>query len=363
MPAVLPDDAPLSFSVERFTDWLIKTGIPWPRSATGALALDDDSFRQMAKTHPRVAPLRELRHALGEMRLFEDLAVGSDCRNRCLLSPFRARSSRNQPSNAQFIFGPSCWLRSLIQPAPGSAVAYVDWSQQEFGIAAALSGDPAMMDAYASGDPYLRFAIQAGAVPPDATKASHPAQRELFKTCALGVAYGMQEDSLARRIEQPPCVARELLRLHRETYPKFWSWSEAAVNHAMLYGTLRTVFGWTIHIGPGANPRSLANYPMQGNGADMLRLGCCLATERGIRVCAPVHDVLLVEGSADGIDDVVIRTQAAMAEASRVVLSGFELRSDAKVVCYPNRYGDPRGRRMWDSCSKHFGGFEREARS
>ena len=52
---------------------------------------------------------------------------GSDGRNRCLLSPFRSITGRNQPSNARFIFGPSCWLRSLIQPEPGRAVAYVDW--------------------------------------------------------------------------------------------------------------------------------------------------------------------------------------------------------------------------------------------
>lgn len=359
-PAELPDEAPLSFSVQRFSAWLIREGIPWPRLPSGALALDDDSFRDMAKTYPRVAPLRELRHTLGEMRLFTDLAVGTDGRNRCLLSPFRARSGRNQPSNARFIFGPSCWLRSLIQPAPGQAVAYVDWSQQEFGIAAALSGDVAMMDAYASGDPYLRFAIQAGAVPPDATKTSHPAQRELFKTCALGVAYGMQEESLARRIDQPPCVARELLRLHRQTYPTFWRWSQAAVDRAMLHGTLRTVFGWTIYIAAGANPRSLANFPMQANGADMLRLACCLATERGIRVCAPVHDALLVEGPAGKIDQVVTDTQAAMAEASRVVLGGFELRSDAKIVRHPNRYMDPRGQVMWETVMRILAGIHRE---
>lgn len=346
-PAELPDEAPLTFSVARFADWLIRSCIPWPRLESGALALDDDTFREMARSHPAAAPLRELRHALGEMRLFEDLAVGSDGRNRCLLSPFRARSSRNQPSNAKFIFGPSCWLRSLIQPPPGCAVAYVDWSQQEFGIAAALSGDTAMMDAYASGDPYLTFAKQAGAVPPDATKQSHPHERDLFKTCALGVQYGMAEESLARRIEQPPAMARELLRLHRQTYPKFWRWSESAVNHAMLHGALHTVFGWTIHVEPGVNPRSLANFPMQANGADMLRLACCLATERGIRVCAPVHDAVLVEGSDAEIDAVVGETQAAMVEASRVVLDGFELRSDAKIVRHPERYSDPRGERMW----------------
>lgn len=339
----------LSFSTQRFAEWLAREGIPWPRLESGVLALDDDTFRQMARAYPAVAPLRELRHSLGEMRLFSDLAVGADGRNRCLLSPFRSITSRNQPSNAKFIFGPSCWLRSLISPAPGRALAYVDWSQQEFGIAGALSADSAMMQAYASGDPYLTFAKQARAVPPDATKKSHPREREQFKVCALAVQYGMGPQSLAQSLGQPEPMARELLRLHRETYPTFWRWSESAVNHAMLRGWLHTVFGWRVQVGPRANPRSLANFPMQANGAEMLRLACCLATERGIAVCAPVHDALLVEGTAGEIETVVAETQRAMAEASRVVLSGFELRSDAKVVRYPDRYIDPRGERMWET--------------
>jgi len=339
----------LTFSARCFAEYLSRENIPWPRLETGGLALDDDTFRQMAKTHPAVAPLRELRHALGEMRLFDNLAVGSDGRNRCLLSPFRSITGRNQPSNARFIFGPSCWLRSLIQPEPGRAVAYVDWSQQEFGIAAALSGDRAMMAAYASGDPYLEFAKQARAVPADATKKSHPREREQFKVCALAVQYGMGPQSLARSLGQPEAMARELLRLHRATYPTFWRWSDSAVDHAMLRGWLQTVFGWRVQVGPRANPRSLANFPMQANGAEMLRLACCLATERGVAVCAPVHDALLVEGPAGEIQDVVAETQRAMIEASRVVLAGFELRSDAKTVCYPDRYIDPRGERMWET--------------
>ena len=53
-----------------------------------------------------------------------------------------------------------------------------------------------MIAAYNSGDPYLAFAKQAGAVPEDATKESHAAERELFKTCVLGVQYGMGEETL-----------------------------------------------------------------------------------------------------------------------------------------------------------------------
>ena len=81
--------------------------------------------------------MRELRVSLFQLRL-EDLAVGSDGRNRVLLSPVGASSGRNTPSNSKFIFGPSTWLRGLIKPEPGIALAYVDWSQQEFGIAASL---------------------------------------------------------------------------------------------------------------------------------------------------------------------------------------------------------------------------------
>ena len=48
-----------------------------------------------------------------------------------------------------------------------------------------------MKQAYASGDPYLEFAKLAGAVPPDATKKTHPEQRSLYKATVLAVNYGM----------------------------------------------------------------------------------------------------------------------------------------------------------------------------
>jgi len=228
------------------------------------------------------------------------------------------------------------------------ALAYVDWSQQELAIAARLSGDHAMQEAYKSGDFYLTFAKMAGAVPSNATKETHKAEREQFKTVALGVLYGLGAEGLARKLNVAPCRGRELLRMHREAFPHFWQWSDAVEMFAMLHGYLETVFGWRIRVGPDANPRSLRNFPMQAHGAEMLRLACCLTTERGIRVGAPIHDALLVEGTADEIGEVVSRTQEAMQEASEIVLPGFPLRTDAKVVRHPDRFMDPRGQRMWD---------------
>jgi hypothetical protein len=108
----------------------------------------------------------------------------------------------------------------------------------------------------------------------------------------------MEAESLARRIGQPPVVARDLLRAHREAYRAFWRWSDAAVDQAMLHGVVWTVFGWPVWTGEQPNPRSLRNFPMQGNGAELLRIACCLGTERGVEVCAPVHDAVLIAASS-----------------------------------------------------------------
>ena len=158
-------------------------------------------------------------------------------------------------------------VAELIKPEPGRALAYVDWSQQELAIAAALSSDPRMMEAYQSGDFYLTFAKMAGAVPTDATKQTHGHERDQFKTVALGVLYGLSAEGLARKLGVPACRGRELLGMHRRTFRVFWEWSDAIEERAILTGKLRTVFGWTVRVGANVNPRSLRNFPMQANGA------------------------------------------------------------------------------------------------
>jgi hypothetical protein len=335
-----------TFKTERFISWLSRVGIPWPRYPDGGLDLRDETFRVMAKAYAVVSPLRELRSSLSKLHL-GDLTVGKDGHNRCLLSPFQSRSSRNQPSNSRYIFGPSVWIRGLIKPTEGIGIAYVDWKQQEFGIAAALSGDQAMQAAYLSTDPYLFFAKLAGAVPADATDQSHSDIRELFKSTVLGIQYGMGWHSLATRIGGPPVLARDLLQAHRETFRDFWKWSGRAVDHAVLTNSIHTVFGWILHISPDFNPRALLNHPMQANGAEMMRLACCLATERGVAVAGPVHDALVIIAPIARLAEDVVITQDSMREASRTVLGGFELVTDVKIVTWPDRYMDKRGVLMW----------------
>lgn len=337
-----------TFKHDRFAEYLHRHDIQWPTTPTGRLALDDDTFSEQCKSFPALRPLKELRQALGKLRLTE-LAVGSDHHNRTLLSMFRSTTGRNQPSTTKFIFGLPAWLRGLIVPRKGFGLIYVDWAQQEFGIAAALSGDERMMNAYQSGDPYLAFAKQAGAVPLTATKNSHGFEREKFKACTLAVQYGMQEESLGKRIGLPSVYARELLNMHKRTYRQFWKWSDEVLDYALTTRKLWTVFGWKLHLSGNVNVRSVRNFPMQANGAEMLRLACCLATEAGIRVIAPVHDAVLVEAPLAEIDSVLVKMQDCMRAASRAVLDGFELRADAKTIVFPDRYLDERGIGMWNT--------------
>ena len=74
-----------------------------------------------------------------------------------------------------------------------------------------------------------------------------------------------------------------------------------------------------------------------------------------MRICAPVHDAMLIEAPSDEIDAEVERTKEIMRDASRIVLGGFALSSDPKIVKYPDRYMDDRGVEMWNRVMRIMG--------
>ena len=129
-----------TFNMERFETYLSREGLlaSWPRTENGKLSMKRKTFEDMSKGWPQLEELRQLRHARDKMRKVK-LTVGSDGRNRTVLWPFKAKTSRTQPKASPWIFSPAVWLRSLIKPAPGMAVAYIDYSSMEFLIAASLS--------------------------------------------------------------------------------------------------------------------------------------------------------------------------------------------------------------------------------
>ena len=341
----------LKFKSNLFREYLRNKGLKWPLTQTGALALDRESFRQQVKQYPELAPLKEVRDNLANLRLAK-LQIGEDGRNRALLSPFAAKTGRNLPSNAKFIFGPSAWLRALIKPPKGRSIVYLDYSSQEIAIAAVLSEDRAMAEGYTRGDPYLDFAIRAGLAPPTATKDSHKAIRQMCKQVVLGVQYGMQAESLAARIGEPLYKGQQLLRAHKESYPVYWKWVSELSHHCRAVGYIDTVFGWRKFINESDSDTALQNFPCQANGAEMLRLACTMAHQAGLKIIAPVHDAILLESPIETLDKDVLQLQNIMIEAGRIILDGFSIRVETDITTYPNRYMDDRGVVMWEKVQR-----------
>jgi hypothetical protein len=340
----------LAFRKAKFERYLNERGIPWPRTEMGNLSLSYDVFKDMAKAYPYLQGLKDVRHLLGAMKL-NALAVGTDGRNRTMLSPFQSKTGRNQPSSSKYIFGPAVWLRSLIQPEPGRALIYADYAQQEFAIAGYLSGDPAMQEAYRSGDPYLSFAKMAGAAPPDATKETHKAVRDLYKVCALGVQFGIGEISLARQMNRPPAYARDLLRQHRRVFHRYWEWSDQVLDTALLSRRMVTSLGWQLQVtgDKGAAERSIRNWMMQSTGSDILRMACVLCDQNGLEIVGPVHDAILLECPARDAERVAKKATNVMELASSIVLGPERVvRVDYKIIGHPDRFTDPRGSETWN---------------
>ena len=352
-----------SFNMELFNAYLKREGITfWPKTSAGKLSTSRQTFDDMCKGYPQLEELRQLRHMHNKMRKVK-LAVGHDGRNRTVLWPFQSKTGRTQPAASEWIFSPAVWLRSLIKPSPGMAVAHIDYSSAEFYIAAAKSDRHCgqvntMRDMYDSGDPYLSFAQRVGAIPDNISKDDLPgtpyaAIRYMYKVMLLAVQYGMSTETLAARLSVSTFQAHEMLEQHRELCAQYWRWSDDWVQHALQTGVMRTPFGWTCRTGiTEFNERSIRNWPIQAAGADMLRIACIMATRHNIKLVAPIHDAVLIEAPIDRIEADAALMREIMRRASRIVLNAdasgtLELRTICDIICHPDHYSDERGAEIY----------------
>jgi DNA polymerase-1 len=352
-----------SFRQKLLRQWLIEHGVQfWPLTPTGTLKTDAETLRAMAARCPEVAEFCYSKITLNQLKSF-DLCVGDDGRNRCMLSAFASKTSRNQPSNSAFAFGLNAAFRSLIKPDRGQALVYLDFSGQEFALAAYFSKDPNMIAAYESGDPYSDWARKNNAMPADGNKLTHPHVRAIYKRASLGVLYTMGPETLSSYVGVTRGRARALLKSHHETFPRFWRWIDAVENAAISTRALETVYGWRMRILQNARSGTISNFPMQANGAEMLRLACCYAVDRNIPIIAPIHDALLIEGPVSDIEDITREMQQCMVDASRAVLGGPAVRIDmSKPLTFPDRYVDGRDGsvELWDTTMRLLIQFKRK---
>jgi DNA polymerase I len=234
--------------------------------------------------------------------------------------------------------------------SPDVIGAYLDWRTQEIGMAAALSGDQALMDAYRSGDIYHRYALEYGlTTEPDRIKwkKAEPEIRDQMKKLSLAINYGMGVPSLARGLNRHPSVASAIIEQHKRNYTPFWEWRSQMVETAILKRKIESVFGWPLRISHSPNRRTLYNFPMQAGGAEMLRLAAWRMCEAGIVPIMLIHDgILLEEANPEKIE----YAKEIMLQAGRDVCDGFEIGVDTdQMLVGGARYYDKRpvAKKLW----------------
>jgi DNA polymerase I len=335
------------WSYERLERWLAETGVTaWPRKESGRLDLDGDAFRLMYHV-PGIEGLHALRDSI-RVIVGANLPIGRDGRNRPSLFPFGTATGRN--AHRKSLYNAHAGLRGFIIFPPDRIGLYLDWRTQEVAVAAALSGDPALLDAYRWGDVYHALARDSGLTQDpdqDHWKKNNQQMRQRMKALQLAINYGMGVPSLAKGLNRHPLIASNLLERHRQTYPRFWAWREEQVHDAMLRRRIETVFGWPLHLSTSPNKRTLYNFGVQGGAAEMLRLAAWRLCEAGIVPCMLVHDGILFELASN---DEVAQGIEIMRAAGMEVCNGLEVGVDVdQRLEHGARYQDkrPMAKKMW----------------
>lgn len=250
-------------------------------------------------------------------------SAGSDHRARPYLGIYGSQSARSQPKSTGFIPLKANWMRAFVQPKPGKAIVSIDYSSQEFFVAALLSEDEEMIEAYLSGDPYVYLAKIDGAIPPEGTKKTHGAERDIYKTVTLGIGYLMGPKSLALRLSKQLGKtyteedAQELINKYNRAYPDFHEWQQDIIDDYAAAGKsakLKLPCGWYMW-GDNRNPKSVGNFPIQGFGSSIMRKAVALAQDEGLDVIFTLHDALYVEYPSQCIDFTVSTLKQCMIDA------------------------------------------------
>ncbi len=328
--------------------WLASNGVAWPRKDSGRLDLEGDTFKLMYHV-PGIERLHALRDSLGVI-VKAKLPIGRDGRNRPSLFPFCTATGRN--AHRSSLYNAHAGVRSfMVYPADVTGV-YFDWRTQEIGIAAACSGDQALIDAYQGGDVYHALALMCGLTGDHdpvhwKKQAENQEVRQRMKALQLGVNYGMGVVSLARGLDRHPLIASTIIEQHKRTYPRFWEWRNNMVECAMLDRKIETMFGWTLYLSSSPNKKTLYNFPMQGGGAEMLRLAAWRLCEANIVPNMLIHDGILIEAQNE---EQIKQTKEIMLTAGCETCNGLEIGVDIdQRLDHGKRYVDKRkaAKDMW----------------
>ncbi len=200
-------------------------------------------------------------------------------------------------------------IRRAFVPGDGYDLLLVaDYSQIELRIMAHLSGDEALLGAFASGeDVHATTAARVFDLPLDEVDG---ALRDRAKAINYGLAYGLTAFGLAQQLDVPPDEAQAIVDAYLERFPGVRSYLDDAVESARRDGYTTTLFGRRRYLpdlrADDRNRRQMAermalNAPIQGTAADviklaMIRLQAALdASGLAAQLLLQVHDEVILE--------------------------------------------------------------------
>jgi len=317
------------FSNVKFNDLVTKLELirEWPRTPKGKLKTNKSTLEIYSDAFPEIYDFKQVKGLLDSAKLAA-YQISEDGRYRPDngFKPFGTHTGRCSPSS-KWIFGTSKWGRNFMKPSFGNVLVYLDYKSEEPFVAAMLSGDKNLLASYLTGDIYLGTAKLAGLIPEDAKREDHEDIREAFKVIVLATNYGMGMSSISKSLKRFGFNASEaagLMRKYKELYHDYFEWLEVRTNHAQMHGYISTSMGWDRHFAENSfiNPRSLMNWSIQSESAEILRNALIRLTDAHIKVCATVHDAFLIECPIPESEDQIRVAIKCMVDAARYIVGG-----------------------------------------
>ncbi len=171
-------------------------------------------------------------------------------------------------------------IRKAFIPRDGKHIFLsADYSQIELRIVAAISGDPAMCQAFIDGkDIHTATAAKVYNIPEaDVTKE----MRYKAKSVNFGIIYGQGAFGLAENLSISRTEAKEIIDNYKREFSGIQKYMDSTINFAKEMGYVETLMGrkrWLADINSnnftvrGFAERNAINSPIQGSAADMIKL-------------------------------------------------------------------------------------------
>jgi DNA polymerase-1 len=218
-------------------------------------------------------------------------------------------------------------VRRHVRATEGRVLVKADYSQIELRIAAKISGDERMLEAYERGDDLHTITARGITGKEEITKE----KRKLAKAVNFGLLYGQGAEGLRNYARGSYGVEMDLEEAKRyrkrffETYPGIKGWHEREWHELKRGNTETCTLTGRRRTGiKSFNER--VNSPVQGTGADGLKLALALLYEQrdgypGAVPILAVHDEIVVECGKDRAKEVQIWLEGAMKEGMEAVLN------------------------------------------